>query len=54
MQTKWVSGLTCSKRDGQGQKHMLYVADVDAVAVIDIKQGKIVNRINVGWRTRIE
>jgi len=46
IQTKWVSGLHAPK--GMAKvKNNLYVADVDAIAVIDIKQGKIVNRIIV-------
>jgi DNA-binding beta-propeller fold protein YncE len=46
MQTNWVSGLHAPK--GMAKvKNSLYVADVDAVVVIDIKQSKIVNRIIV-------
>ncbi len=46
IQTNWVSGLHAPK--GMAKvKNNLYVGDVDAVVVIDIKQGKIVKRITV-------
>ena len=42
----WVSGLSAPK--GMAiYKSDLYVADIDAVAVIDIKAGKIIKRIKV-------
>jgi len=44
--TEWVTGLNAPK--GMGiYNGKLYVADVDAVAVIDISQGKIIDRIAV-------
>ncbi|MCC6286650.1 MAG: ATP/GTP-binding protein [Chitinophagaceae bacterium] len=43
--TEWVTGLNAPK--GMGVYNgKLYVADVDGIAVIDISQGKIINRIN--------
>jgi sugar lactone lactonase YvrE len=46
IQTNWVSGLHAPK--GMARvKNNLYVGDVDAVVVIDIRKGKIVNRITV-------
>ncbi len=46
IQTKWVSGLNAPK--GMARiKNTLYVADVDALAVIDLKQGNLINRIAV-------
>jgi DNA-binding beta-propeller fold protein YncE len=44
--TEWVTGLNAPK--GMGiYNGKLYVADVDVVAVIDIRQGKIVDKIVV-------
>ncbi len=46
IQTDWVTGLNAPK--GMGiYKNMLYVADLDAVAVIDIKKSALVKRIPV-------
>ena len=46
IQTNWVSGLHAPK--GMARvKNNLYVGDVDAVVLIDIRKGKIVNRITV-------
>ena len=46
IQTDWVTGLNAPK--GMGiSKGMLYVADLDAVAVIDIRKGGLVKRIPV-------
>lgn len=46
----WVGGLNAPK--GMARvKNNLYVADVDAVAVIDIKQGKLIDRIQVDGAT---
>ena len=48
--TDWVSGLNAPK--GMGiYKNNLYVADLSEVVVIDIKKGKIINRIPVEGAT---
>jgi len=48
--TDWVSGLNAPK--GMGiYKNNLYVADLSEVVVIDIKQGKIINKIPVEGAT---
>lgn len=44
--TEWVTGLNAPKGLGV-YAGKLYVADVDAIAVIDISQGKIVDKINI-------
>ncbi|MGN6439900.1 MAG: ATP/GTP-binding protein [Agriterribacter sp.] len=44
--TEWVTGLNAPKGMGM-HAGKLYVADVDGIAVIDIAQGKIVDRIVV-------
>jgi sugar lactone lactonase YvrE len=50
MLTDWVSGLNAPK--GMGiYKNNLYVADLSEVVVIDIKKGKITNRIPVEGAT---
>ncbi len=46
----WVSGLNAPKGMGL-YRNTLYVADMDAVAVIDIKAGSITKRINVEGAT---
>jgi hypothetical protein len=46
IQVDWVTGLNAPKGMAKNG-NMLYVADVDAVAVIDIKKGAIVKRIPV-------
>jgi hypothetical protein len=46
IQVDWVSGLNAPKGMAKSG-NMLYVADLDAVAVIDIKKGAIVKRIAV-------
>ncbi len=43
---EWVKGLQAPKGMGM-YKDLLYVADIDVVAVIDIKQGKILEQISV-------
>lgn len=43
--TEWVTGLNAPKGMGV-HAGKLYVADVDGIAVIDIKQGKITDRIS--------
>ena len=43
---EWVKGLQAPKGMGM-YKDRIYVADIDVVAVIDIKKGKIVNQIPV-------
>jgi sugar lactone lactonase YvrE len=46
IQTNWVSGLNAPK--GMARiKNSLYVADVEGVVVIDIRQGRIINTIKV-------
>jgi hypothetical protein len=46
IQVDWVTGLNAPK--GMGIFHdRLYVADLDAVAVIDVKAGKLIKRIPV-------
>jgi sugar lactone lactonase YvrE len=44
--TEWVKGLEAPKGMGM-YKDRLYVADMDLVVVIDIRQGKIIERISV-------
>lgn len=46
IQTEWVTGLNAPKGMGIHQG-MLYVADLNAVAVIDVKKGSLVKRIPV-------
>lgn len=46
----WVSGLNAPKGMGM-YRNTLYVADMDAVAVIDIKAGTITRRISVAGAT---
>lgn len=46
IQTDWVTGLNAPKGMGL-YRNMLYVADLNAVAVIDIKKGTILKRIPV-------
>lgn len=46
MDANWVSGLNAPK--GMGQfKGKLYVADVDEVVVVEIKSGKIIQKIKI-------
>ncbi len=46
IQVDWVSGLNAPKGMGV-YRNMLYVADLDAVGVIDLKAGKLLKRITV-------
>lgn len=47
---EWITGLHAPKGMAL-HKHLLYVADLDAVAVIDVKQQKIITRLPIEGAT---